>query len=139
MLIKKVRYFVSLSIVFSMGLSTHIYSQDNEINQNATNIMIEEVVVMATKKADAENVQDVPVALTAYNDKQIELLKVRDLQSLAYSSPNVALDDVGTTKGVANFSIRGLGINSSIPSIDPTVGIFVDGMYLGINAGVVMD
>ena len=49
------------------------------------------------------------------------------------------LDDVGTTKGVANFSIRGLGINSSIPSIDPTVGIFVDGMYLGINAGVVMD
>jgi iron complex outermembrane receptor protein len=139
MLIKKVRYFVSLSIVFSMGLSTHIYSQDNEISQNATNIMIEEVVVMATKKADAENVQDVPVALTAYNDKQIELLKVRDLQSLAYSSPNVALDDVGTTKGVANFSIRGLGINSSIPSIDPTVGIFVDGMYLGINAGVVMD
>ena len=62
MLIKKVRYFVSLSIVFSMGLSTHIYSQDNEISQNATNIMIEEVVVMATKKADAENVQDVPVA-----------------------------------------------------------------------------
>ena len=73
---------------------------------------------MATKKADAENIQNVPVALTAYNDKQIELLKVRDLQSLAYTSPNVALDDVGTTKGVANFSIRGLGINSSIPSID---------------------
>jgi iron complex outermembrane receptor protein len=139
MLVKKLMYFVNLSIVFSMVLSTHIYSQDNEISQNATNIMIEEVVVMATKKADAENVQNVPIALTAYNDKQIELLKVRDLQSLAYTSPNVALDDVGTTKGVANFSIRGLGINSSIPSIDPTVGIFVDGMYLGINAGVVMD
>ena len=139
MLVKKLMHFVNLSIVFSMVLSTHIYSQDNEINQNATNIMIEEIVVMATKKADAENVQDVPIALTAYNDKQIELLKVRDLQSLAYTSPNVALDDVGTTKGVANFSIRGLGINSSIPSIDPTVGIFVDGMYLGINAGIVMD
>ena len=118
MLVKRIRYFANLSIVFSITLSTYIYSQDNEISQNATNVMIEEVVVMATKKADAENIQNVPVALTAYNDKQIELLKVRDLQSLAYTSPNVALDDVGTTKGVANFSIRGLGINSSIPSID---------------------
>ncbi|MBT7451951.1 MAG: TonB-dependent receptor, partial [Rhodospirillaceae bacterium] len=36
-------------------------------------------------------------------------------------------------------SIRGLGINSSIPSVDPTVGLFMDGVYLGITAGVVVD
>ena len=72
MLVKRIRYFANLSIVFSITLSTYIYSQDNEISQNATNVMIEEVVVMATKKADAENIQNVPVALTAYNDKQIE-------------------------------------------------------------------
>jgi iron complex outermembrane receptor protein len=51
----------------------------------------------------------------------------------------VALDDIGTTRGVANFSIRGLGINSSIPGIDPTVGVFIDGVYLGQNSGVVVD
>jgi iron complex outermembrane recepter protein len=49
------------------------------------------------------------------------------------------MDDVGTTKGVANFSFRGLGINSSIPSIDPTVGVFIDGVYQGTNLGVVFD
>lgn len=49
------------------------------------------------------------------------------------------LEDVGTSRGTANFSIRGLGINSSIPSIDPTVGVFVDGMYYGLTAGVVLD
>src|SRR3546814_14167023 len=53
--------------------------------------------------------------------------------------PNVALDDNGTSKGYANFSIRGIGVNSSIPSIDPTVGLFVDGVYQGINAGQVFD
>ena len=53
--------------------------------------------------------------------------------------PNVQLDDVATIAGVANFSIRGLGINSSIPSIDPTVGVFVDGMYMGITSGVLLD
>ena len=53
--------------------------------------------------------------------------------------PNVQLDDIATFKGAANFSIRGLGINSSIPSIDPTVGVFVDGMYMGVTSGVLLD
>jgi iron complex outermembrane receptor protein len=53
--------------------------------------------------------------------------------------PNVQLNDIGTSRGIANFTIRGVGINSSIPSVDPTVGMFIDGMYLGINSGVVLD
>ncbi len=107
--------------------------------QRASEALLEEVLVTAQKKSSAEEIQDTPIAITAYGADQLEALKVRDLKSLSYSMPNVALEDVGTTKGVANFSIRGLGINSSIPSIDPTVGVFVDGMYLGINGGVVFD
>ena len=49
------------------------------------------------------------------------------------------LDEIGTSRGTANFSIRGLGVNSSIPSIDPTVGVFVDGVYMGTNAMVLYD
>lgn len=107
--------------------------------QGAAGALRDEILVTATKKADAENVQDVPLAVTAYGEDQLDALKVRDLQSLSYSIPNVQLDDIGTTRGIANFSIRGLGINSSIPSIDPTVGVFVDGVYLGVNFGVVLD
>ena len=97
------------------------------------------IVVTGTKTKDAEDVQDAPVAITAFNSESLEALKVRDVQSLTYSAPNVSLDQVGTSRGTANFSIRGLGINSSIPSIDPTVGVFVDGVYLGFNGGVVFD
>lgn len=97
------------------------------------------VTVTATKKADVENVQSVPVAITAFNAETLEALQVRDVQSLSYSAPNIQLEDIGTARGTANFSIRGLGINSSIPSIDPTVGVFVDGVYLGVNNGVVLD
>lgn len=97
------------------------------------------VVVTATKKTDAENVQDVPISVAAFNGDTLEALKVRTLESLSFSTPNVSLDEIGTTRGAANFSIRGLGVNSSIPSIDPTVGVFVDGVYLGVNNGVVFD
>lgn len=107
--------------------------------QDQDNALLEEIIVTATKKAGGVNIKDAPVAMTAFGETQLDALHARDLQSLSYSSPNVQLEDIGTAKGVANFSIRGLGINSSIPSIDPTVGVFVDGMYLGVISGVIFD
>jgi len=100
---------------------------------------INEILVTGTKKKDAENVQDIPLAVTAFNAGTLEAFKIRDIAGLSFQAPSVSLDQVGTTRGTANFTIRGVGINSSIPSIDPTVGVFVDGVYLGINGGVVFD
>ena len=100
---------------------------------------ISEILVTGTKTRDPENVQDVPLAVTAFNADTLEAYKIRDIQGLSFQAPTVSLDQVGTSRGTANFTIRGLGINSSIPSIDPTVGVFVDGVYLGINGGVVFD
>ncbi len=107
--------------------------------QSAVEVLQDTIVVTGTKKADAENVQDVALSVTAYGDEQLDALKVRDISSLTTAIPNVSFDDIGTVKGYANFSIRGLGINSSIPSIDPTVGIFYDGIYLGVPAGAIFD
>ena len=98
---------------------------------------LEDVVVTAQKRSQPS--QDVPLSITAFDAEQLDALKVRDLSSLSINMPNVTLDDVGTARGIANFSIRGLGINSSIPSIDPTVGVFVDGIYIGTNATVLYD
>lgn len=107
--------------------------------QSTIDVLTDEVIVTATKKADAENAQDVPIAITAFNANTLDAKNVQTLEDLSFSAPNVSLDDIGTARGTANFSIRGLGLNSSIPSIDPTVGVFVDGVYLGVNNGVVFD
>ena len=91
---------------------------------------LEKIVVTARKRE--ESVFDAPLSVSALGAGEVEARKLRNLTDLAVSLPNVALDEVGTFTGYANFSMRGLGINSSIPSIDPTVGIFVDGVYLGV-------
>lgn len=111
--------------------------QEETDTRGASSALMEEVVVTARKRLESE--QEVPLSISAYSSEQLEALKVRSLQDLSVGMPNVAMDDIGTTRGVANFSIRGLGINSSIPGIDPTVGVFMDGVYLGLNAGVVID
>ncbi|MEM7727732.1 MAG: TonB-dependent receptor [Pseudomonadota bacterium] len=126
----------ALALVAALGTSTLAQAQTRT---TASDVFMDEVITTATKSADVETVQDVPVAVTALNSDTLEALKVRDLEQLAFTAPNVTLDDIGTSRGTANFSIRGLGVNSSIPSIDPTVGVFVDGVYLGVNSGVVFD
>ena len=123
----------------AIALSAAIAAPGAAYAQSAVETLRDRILVTGTKKKDAEDVQDVPLAVTAYGADQLDALKVRDLQSLTTSIPNVSFDDIGTSRGVANFSIRGIGINSSIPAIDPTVGVFKDGIYLGQNGGVVLD
>ncbi|MGB5245843.1 MAG: TonB-dependent receptor, partial [Woeseia sp.] len=110
-----------------------------QTDNSFADILLEEIIVTGTKRAGGIEVQDAAVAITAYSESQLDAMHIRDVQAIGYSAPSVQLEDIGTTRGTANFSIRGLGINSSIPSIDPTVGVFVDGMYLGITSGVVLD
>ncbi len=107
--------------------------------QGLADDFLDEIIVTGTKRAGGIDVQDAPVAISAYGENQLDAMHLRDLSSLGFVAPSVQLEDIGTTRGTANFSIRGIGINSSIPSIDPAVGVFVDGMYLGINGGVVLD
>ena len=102
-----------MSTSFLLFIAFDINSQEDE-SKISSSVLIEEVVVTAIKKE--ESAQSVPVALTALNQEQLEILKFRDFNDLSVGIPNVAMDDIGTTKGTQNFSIRGIGINSSIAS-----------------------
>jgi iron complex outermembrane receptor protein len=130
-----------LAIAVALSSSAALVSTGSQAQEESRarggSALLEEVIVTARKRE--EGAQDVPLSVTAYNSDQIDALKVRSLTNLSVGMPNVSLEDVGTTRGTANFSIRGLGINSSIPTIDPTVGVFQNGVYLGTNSGILFD
>lgn len=105
--------------------------------EDANQLVIETIVVTATKRGEGVDVQKVPLAVSAFGGDQLEALQVRTLEDLSFAMPNVALQGVGTIPGLASFSIRGQGVNSSIPTVEPTVGVFVDGVYLGTLYGVI--
>ena len=131
------RPLVGLATTALLAASLPAIAQDDKERRGGASVFLEEIRVTARKRE--ESMQDAPLSVSVLSSEQIDALQVRDLTSLAVGLPNVALDDVGTTRGVANFSIRGLGITASIPSIDPTVGVFVDGVYMGLNNGIVFD
>jgi iron complex outermembrane receptor protein len=102
---------------------------------SAVQAVVSDIVVTARKKSAAERVQDVPIAVSAVSGAQIEATHAVTLTDVGMSMPNVRLDDGGAFPGVSNFTVRGMGFNSTIASVEPTVGLFVDGIYIGANLG----
>lgn len=113
--------------------------QSEEQARGAASTMFDEITVTARKKSSAERAQDVPIALTAVSGAQIEAMFAANLTDVGMTMPNVRLDDGGSFPGVSNFTVRGMGFNSTIASVEPTVGLFVDGIYIGANLGGLQD
>ena len=127
---------VALGALLAVGAARGV--EDGE-RQGDGSVLLEEVVTTAAKRAGAQSAGEVAGAVSVLDGERLAARHVTDIEDLSYALPNVAFDGIGTGKGIANFSIRGAGVAGSIPSIDPTVGVFVDGMYLGVNYGVIMD
>lgn len=89
---------------------------------------IEEVVVTATRRA--ENVQSIPVAVSAFTGDDLANLGVTETLDVAKVVPNfVAHNNTGL--GTANtYSLRGLNNTESIATFDPPVGTYVDDFFI---------
>lgn len=93
-----------------------------------------DIVVIGRKRARAEALQRVPVAITALSAAQLQQSTVRNLVDVGGMVPNASLQ-ASSQKGVQNFAIRGMGVSGTTPSDEPAVGIFQDGVYWGSNYG----
>ncbi|MEO7681470.1 MAG: TonB-dependent receptor, partial [Sphingomonas sp.] len=101
---------------------------------------IADIVVTAQKRA--ENVQDVPISITAFTAAALQERAVASVSQLSNITPNVTLDGgtpfSGSTAVLSAF-IRGIGSDDFAFNIDPGVGIYVDGVYLARTVGANQD
>lgn len=101
---------------------------------------IAEIVVTAQKRA--ENVQDVPIAISAFGADTLQERAVGSVAQLSAIAPNVNLD-AGTpfsgSPAVLSAYIRGIGSDDFAFNIDPGVGLYLDGVYLARTVGANQD
>ena len=101
---------------------------------------IEEVVVTARKRT--ENLQDVPVAVTAFQGADLEQRDLSDISQLSNLTPNVTLRPTASLSGSSNssaFFIRGIGQTDFAVTTDPGVGTYIDGVYIARSIGGVLE
>lgn len=98
---------------------------------------VQEIVVTAQRRE--QNLQDVPVAVTAFGAQQLADQSVQNLTDLSAKSPNVVLAPVGAYPYASAFFIRGLGFADVESTFEPSVGVEMNGVYLARNSGALQD
>jgi len=97
---------------------------------------VEEVVVTATKTE--RTLQEVPVAVSVVTADTIEKANIVDLMDLKAVVPSLDARQYQSTTN-ATFFIRGFGNGSNNPGIEPSVAVFVDGVYRSKIQGQISD
>ncbi|SVB02960.1 uncharacterized protein METZ01_LOCUS155814, partial [marine metagenome] len=87
---------------------------------------LEEIIVVAQKRE--ENIQDVPLAVSAYSADFLEENSVKDVFDLMTSVPGLIVS-ANNTASTSNFSIRGIGTGGQNFGLESSVGLYVDGAY----------
>jgi iron complex outermembrane receptor protein len=89
---------------------------------------LEEVVVTAQFRK--ENLQDVPLAITAVNAAMMDARNQTSLHDLGQQAPNVTLVETGGAFGPGmTATIRGIGQTDFDPAFAPGVGVYIDDVY----------
>jgi iron complex outermembrane recepter protein len=95
------------------------------------------IVVTAQKRA--ENVQDVPIAITAVGSQFLESRGIDSIDDLGTVAPNVKFERAPASKTISQIAIRGsVTINPAI-TWEPAVGLYLDGVYIAKAQGSIFD
>jgi iron complex outermembrane recepter protein len=95
-----------------------------------------QVTVTAQKRE--QNIQDVPIAITAFSAQDLSTRAITDLHGLSHLIPGVNLDAGSITSGSSSVlaaSVRGIGQDDFAFNLDPSVGVYQDGVYLARTVG----
>ncbi|MDB5448498.1 MAG: TonB-dependent receptor [Phenylobacterium sp.] len=97
---------------------------------------LEEVVVTARKVE--ENLQEVPIAVTAFSGEQLQQQNSTRFSDVARLTPGFTAREANSSPSAFALSIRGQVQTDVLATLDPSVGTYVDGYYwaraYGLNA-----
>jgi iron complex outermembrane recepter protein len=99
---------------------------------------LEEIVV--TARFREENLQETPLAITAFTGENMEVRNLTDVTHLDAFSPNTIIQPLGAGWGsTAAAFIRGVGLGDNSLSFEPGVPIYIDDVYHGRPQGAILD
>ena len=124
-----------LTSIFTFALLIPV-SFSVSAQEESLSLAIEEIIVTARKKD--ESIQDVPMAVTAITD-QLREGSVRRIEDIQAFAPNLYINREPGIGSGANITIRGIASLESDKSYEPSIGVVMDGMFLGTSSGVLLD
>ena len=117
----------AVPLVITLAIAGQAYAQEK----------LDEVVVSAQKRT--QRIQDVPMSISAISGQTLEDRKIEGAADLQGSVPNLSVVAAPVSSLIGVTSIRGLGTGQPAIWMDPAVGMYVDGVFVGKNQGALFD
>ncbi|MEC4087458.1 TonB-dependent receptor [Pseudoalteromonas rubra] len=112
---------------------------DNDVFALSIDELMEVTVEARKVKEDA---LAIPVSISVMSEQFLRERNVNTLLEAAYFIPNIDITTVGENSGCthcANITIRGIGQVDPLPTVDPSVGLYLDGVYYARSPGGIFD
>ncbi len=85
--------------------------------------------VVVTARHRKEDVQKTPIAMSVLSGRQLDTRGIFTLAQLQHNTPNLV--SYAANSRNSSIAIRGIGVNAASDGLDTSVGVYIDGVYLG--------
>ncbi|MFM7349470.1 MAG: TonB-dependent receptor [Erythrobacter sp.] len=109
------------------ALTTPAFAQDTGSTEATPRSDDDVIIVTATRRA--QDVQDIPLAVTAISPAQLETQRVVNIQQISALAPSFTASQAQLASGSVVLRVRGIGTTSNNIGFESAVGIFIDGAY----------
>jgi iron complex outermembrane recepter protein len=103
-----------------------------QAQQPVDDTVLEEVTVSAQRRD--ENIQTVPVSVTAIDPAVIERRQILDTKQIVFNVPNLTGNSNVGQSTATTFFMRGVGTTENLATADTSVGLYVDDIYIARQA-----
>ena len=107
---------------------------------SSTAKLMEEIVVSA--RGIEEGLQEAPIAVSAFTGETLDYRGVDSLSQIERFVPSLTLQNNPSFGGASNSAaiyLRGVGQKEFLPTTEPGVGLYVDGVYVARSVGAILD
>ncbi|BDI61645.1 TonB-dependent receptor [Qipengyuania nanhaisediminis] len=126
------------SAAFAQDNSTQVDSDDADQMvlepeaENSSNV----IIVTASKRE--QTLQETPISVSVTSGETLEQAQIRDVLDLQTVTPSLRVSQLQTASA-STFIIRGFGNGDNNFGIEPSVGVFIDGVFRSRSAGALSD
>ncbi len=128
-----------LASLSSFALVAPAFAQNAPANTAGdANFVAEDDVIIVTASKRVTTLLDTPISVSVTDGATIQQAQIRDLIDLQTLVPSLRVTQLQSSANT-NFIIRGFGNGANNPGIEPSVGVFIDGVYRSRSAAQIGD
>ena len=98
---------------------------------------VEEIIVTAQRRE--QSLKDVPISIASFGEEKLAKLGINKIEDLSTNVPNLFVNNFNGTADTVRLFIRGIGQNDVSVTQDPSVALYIDGVYVGSSFGAGFD